>query len=695
MGGSIIGDIIATVYFLAFQLCGLAVSSSFFKDRNNAEKLVLGSVLGSVSLQWVPVLFSFVFGFNVLSHLLALGVCAVLAIWIYFTVGLPRAEKLEKNRISIGVHSLILASTFVIFAVLVLSGFEIRNGVVYSSQATFGDMSMHLGFITSIAEQGTFPPEYSILPGTKLGYPFLSDSISGSLLVFGADIKFAYCLPMLFAGMQVFWGAWIFLKNWLGYNAKAIAAWILYFYCGGFGFAYFLGGTGDNKYNFTRIFTAFYETPTNLIGENIRWSNIIVDMLLPQRATLFGYAVLFTVLWVLYDAVFGRHKGEKRYFLFAGVLAGCLPMIHTHSLLALALVSASWLMWKLLARYSGRALPIIMILELVFFTAYDLYVNRKGIRESSVHMSVFFVAMFVFTIVLLAALSEQIRLCGIKELLCTWGLYLAVVCLLALPQLYIWTFSQTESGGFIRGYFNWANLNDSYLWFYIKNIGLTAFMFVFGYLVSKRRNLTVASPVLLIWFTAELMVFTPNTYDNNKLLYVGFIFMCGIAADWLVRLYESVKHIRFSRVFVGLAMVCCVISAVLTIGRELVAEYTLYDKNQMEAAEFIYENSEPEDTVLTDTRHNNAVASLTGRNIVCGSSAFLYYHGLDYQTQMNDARIMFENPRENEQLFNDYSVDYVLVSSYERNSYDVDEVAIAGMFPLVYSNDDVSIYKVN
>ncbi len=86
----------------------------------------------------------------------------------------------------------------------------------------------------------------------------------------------------------------------------------------------FLGGEPEN---FTRLFTAFYETPTNLVGEEIRWVNVIVDMMLPQRATLFGWAVLFPLL-LLYRAVF---EGERRYFLYAGVLAGTLPMIHTHS----------------------------------------------------------------------------------------------------------------------------------------------------------------------------------------------------------------------------------------------------------------------------------------------------------------------------------------------------------------------------
>ena len=129
-----------------------------------------------------------------------------------------------------------------------------------------------------------------ILPGVKLAYPFLCDSISSSVYVFGASLRVAYILPMLLAILQVFLGAYCLGKAVLKDKAKACLGWVLFFFNGGFGFVYFFDMLSNNKENFTRIFTGFYETPTNLVGNNVRWSNVIVDMLLPQRATLFGWA---------------------------------------------------------------------------------------------------------------------------------------------------------------------------------------------------------------------------------------------------------------------------------------------------------------------------------------------------------------------------------------------------------------------
>ena len=66
------------------------------------------------------------------------------------------------------------------------------------------------------------------------------------------------------------------------------------------------------------VVISFYETPTNLVDQNIRWVNVIVDMLIPQRATLFGWAVLFPLLYVLYRAVY---EHCERYFIIAGIFA--------------------------------------------------------------------------------------------------------------------------------------------------------------------------------------------------------------------------------------------------------------------------------------------------------------------------------------------------------------------------------------
>ena len=177
------------------------------------------------------------------------------------------------------------------------------DGSMHTGQSTYGDMNMHFSFITSIANQQTFPPEYSLLPGHKLSYPFLCDSVSSSLYLMGASLRLAYVLPMLGAILQVFMGFYCLIKYWLGRSATALIAWILFFWNGGLGFVYF-----DNAEKIHKIFAEFYMTPTNYLDKNLRWVQVMVDMLIPQRATLFGWAILFPLLAFLFRAIAERKK---------------------------------------------------------------------------------------------------------------------------------------------------------------------------------------------------------------------------------------------------------------------------------------------------------------------------------------------------------------------------------------------------
>ncbi len=64
----------------------------------------------------------------------------------------------------------------------------------------------------------------------------------------------------------------------------------------------------------------------------------------------------------------------------------------------------------------------------------------------------------------------------------------------------------------------------------------------------------------------------------------------------------------------------------------------------------VEENTEPQAEILTDTRHNNEVASLAGRNVVCGSPSYLFYHGLPYDKSQRAVQIIYEHPADAQPL---------------------------------------------
>lgn len=275
----------------------------------------------------------------------------------------------------------------------------------------------------------------------------------------------------------------------------------------------------------------------------------------------------------------------------------------------------------------------------------------------------------------------------------TWGLYLFLILLLSLPQLFYWTFGQASHTGFLTGRFNWGNQGDDFLWFYIKNWGLILLLLIPAVFYGKKKNLAVTGAGFLIWFVMELICFSPNPYDNNKLLYIAFVFFCCISADYGYELYQSIKRVKGIRLWSMVFLFFSGISAVLSIGREMVSDYTLYSSSHIEAAIYVDKNTPADATILTNDRHVNEITALSGRNIVSGAPNFLWTHGIYDQARVDDVKYMYEFPAFSIELFEKYQVDYIMISSWERSSYQIDETVYDALFECVFTSNEVKLYK--
>ena len=120
--------------------------------------------------------------------------------------------------------------------------------------------------------------------------------------------------------------------------------------------------------------------------------------------------------------------------------------------------------------------------------------------------------------------------------------------------------------------------------------------------------------------------------------------------------------------------------------------YQLFSANAVKAGAWIEENTAHDDVFLTGQQHINPVCSLAGRQIICGSDLYVFFHGLDYGQQSADCRRFFEDPAQNGDVLETYDVHYIYVSDYERAEFDVDTETLEATYPIVYENQDVRIY---
>ena len=632
---------IAIAYTLLF--CGLGVQMIrwLMPKKSPLVRAWLGVSLGILMEMGLPALRANLFGFTVAAHIAAAAAAVALAALCYVArEKAPLAAMRETDRRQLAVMAAVGLPLTALSAYLQYTHciMPASDGSLWCGQSTYGDLCMHLAFITSL-ENMSFPPSYNLLVGTALSYPYLTDALSTTFYMLGMPLNLSLVVPGTLLMALTYAGYMLLARQILGGRHKAVAvAALLFFLNGGLGFLYdFDLAFTDNFARIREIFTGYYKTPANQPDLNLRFSNVIADLMIPQRALLGGWAMGLPALYLLISSV--RAKSYRQTALLA-LWAAALPLVHTHTFLALGLFSGGYLLGNLIERKE----------------------ERRGI--------------------LLRA-----------------GLYLGVVLALALPQLLGNAVKQTLEGGSLRFQFNWVNnsggrgFKDFYFWFWVKNAGLPFILAVCACLCARKRGyLDIVLGMTAIYVVAELILFQPNEYDNNKLFYIWFMFAMILAADYGSMLMQRMAGLPGRALLCGLFLCASVLSGALSLGREAVSGYQLFSANAVAAGGWIRENTDRDDVFLTGQQHINPVCSLAGRQIVCGSDLYVFFHGLDYGKQSEDCKRFYENPRENADVLADYDVRYIYVSDYERAEFDVDLDALDEAYALVYENDDVRIY---
>lgn len=280
-----------------------------------------------------------------------------------------------------------------------------------------------------------------------------------------------------------------------------------------------------------------------------------------------------------------------------------------------------------------------------------------------------------------------------RAALLPWLALAAVCAVMWLPQMLGEILPGVQGGErFLRLSFNWANEGDNYFWFYIKNIGVVYLLLVPAFLAAGKALRWFYGGGLAILLLSEFVVFQPNDYDNNKLLFVWHLLGCILVAGLLCRLAKKLPKRVAGAALAGVLVFLATFGSVLTVGRELVSEYQQFSADAIAAGEWAKEETDPHALFLTGTQHVNAVACLAGRTVLCGSPSYLYYHGLDYAGQQAAAKAMYETP--GAALLEEWGVDYVVFSGYERSEFAADEGWYQRNCAEVFRQGDYVIYQV-
>lgn len=368
-------------------------------------------------------------------------------------------------------------------------------------------------------------------------------------------------------------------------------------------------------------------------------------MMLPQRATLFGWMVICVLFYLLYTAVF---ENERKNFLIAGILGGLSPMIQTYTFFSLGIVALAWMI-------------------------YSLVKSPSDLR---------------------------------RQTFLDWVKFGVPAVVLAIPQFLIWIFSAVGGDSFLRLQFNAYNEGgDFWPWFWIKNVGIVFLLIPFAFAFASKKMKAVYSGAIVLFVAAEIVVFQTFAYDNNKIFFMWHLFSSILVGGFAVDMYGKIKGKYRRPAIAAVFLILCTNAALLTAGRELISGIPiegefycglqLFDREQINACEYIKENTEPDSLFLSYYNHNNAVSSLAGRNIYCGSGTFLYSHGVDYQARQQLIDKMFTDPVAFEENKEACGIDYVYISSTERgNIQNLIEEYFEQTYETIYNAGGVKVYDV-
>ena len=656
--------LLATGYFLCFQVLGILSIRFLLPRRRVLDRIWLGMSLGLLEEMWLPACFAFIWSFDVPAHLAALGAGVLLTALCYAGRDRrsPRGWDADETILARQICLMVLPLTILGGWLQYTHVLRVDAGGNWNvGQSTYGDLPMHMSFVTGLVGK-KFPADYPFYPGHRLSYPFLTDSLSSTFYLLGGSLQASIIVPGTFMMMLCCLGVMILARETTTGKKTVMLAAALFFLNGGLGFLYdFDQAAGYNAaggLNVTdrlrNIMEGYYKTPTNQPDpNNLRWSNVICDLMIPQRALLGGWAMGIPCFYLLETRFRPQGRDAKEFprgTILLGIWAGALPLIHTHTFLALGLSSAG-----------------VMIYDLI-------HGDRANGRSRG-------------------------RILG------AYAVYGGIALIVAAPQLFGFTFSQAFqedaiAQGFIRFQFNWANnpsgqgMRDFYLWFYVKNIGIPFLMLILAAFEKDSKQRRLFSGMILIVLAAELIRFQPNEYDNNKLLYLAWMIGAMIVSSWAAKVWRMLKGLRSRGVIAAGAAVVIFLSAGLTIARECVSSYRAFSADAVEAGEFVRENTERDAVFLTGTEHLNPVLTIGGRTVVCGPDLWLYWHGFDTSARKADLARFYEAPEENADVAEKYGADYVYISSYERTSWEVDEAKIAEMYPLIFENGEASVYRI-
>ena len=661
---------------------GLALTYLVTDEESFMWRLAAGNVIGSAILGLTGFLLASIFGLNAVTVLAAMAITLLPLVLLRqkqrrnkFLNDWAKAKgKLQggnlKRFAGFGFYAFFLLVFWLFFGQTIYST---DQGIFTGGSQNLGDLPFHLGAIFSFTDGGNFPPQNPSFAGARFSYPFIADFVTACYMKLGVDVKAAMIVQNVAWAFSLLVILERFAAKLTGSKLAGRIAPFLLFFSGGLGFVWFFKDFWEQGKG---IWEFLWSLPRDYtIGDQFRWGNSMVVLFMTQRSLLLGMPLAVLVLgylWKIFESEnVEKGKSEKaevdsatrNFFTFShfhfstfavGLLAGMLPLIHLHSLMALFVVTgfcflmkpAKWREWLAF----GAGVCVIAVPELVWSMAGSASETTKfigwhfGWDKRDANLLWFWFKNTGFVIPVIAA-----------------GVYV------------IYSIQSRGNDAETQGHGDTEK----------KKI-----------VASLRLRVTASYfyiPFAFLFVVSNVVKFAPWEWDNIKILIYWFVGSLPLMAYAIAWIWQRGGLLRAAA---GVLFVVLTLSGALDVWRTATGQVKskVFDTDAVRLAEQI-KGKTPQNALFLNAPTYNSAVVLSGRRSFMRYSGHLSSHGIDYAQREDETRRIYEGGGVADLFLRENNIEYVLVSPEERNSLRANEEFFR-KYPVIAESGQYRVYKI-
>lgn len=555
-------------------------------------------------------------------------------------------------------HSRLIANTFYVD--------EANN--IHTTREGYGDIPLHLTQISKFAFADHFDLNEPIYYGAKLQYPFLLNFLRGRLLALTGAWTASVLWPVFALGLANIALLFLIYKKLLKNNGLAVVAFLIFFLGSGLGaWPYISEAFASHKTigGFISAINGEYVSTINQIhakypDQNIAFGAPLSLVFVHQQTFFLGF---FGFLLCLHLLLLTKASPKKSYFIGAGLVFGCLPLAHTHSFVAAAVV-----------------LFILMLLHLEKN-------SRPYLKKLLITSAIGIILALPQLAFLLSSKNTLNANADFARFRLGWMME---------PGLGAVQFPTDERSIFSLSFLNYLWLNFGIILpLFLLCLALTLIFYHRIRDENKSKLILFGLSGLLLFIAVQLIKFQPWDVDNNKLL-VYFLFFGAPFIIWsLADVFRQRRYIQIPVIII--VLIFSTFSGVINLIPPLsLAKNDLpviFNADARELAEFVRSNIKKENLILTNTTHLNPISSLAGRPVLEGYPGWLWTRGIKYAERDKEIKQFYRSPDPNNNLFKEYPISFILLDNSAPSENSAAEKTFDQLFPRVFKAGDYILYS--